>query len=101
MGWDDGLPLELVDKWMRYREEYKDLQNITVPRWVTNVEVHGFADTSTHKYATVTYLMVIEEDTVRIIIIASRTKNANFETSTKSLECICCEPSGRHNTKTK
>lgn len=83
MGWDDELPSELMDDWMRYREELVHLQNITIPRWLkttpnnyTNIELHGFADASTQAYAAVTYLKIIEEETVHITIIASRTKVA-------------------------
>lgn len=83
MGWDDELPSQLIDEWMTYRRELIHLQNIAIPRWFKttpinyeNIELHGFADASMKAYAAVTYLKVIEGNTVHITIIASRTKVA-------------------------
>ncbi|CAH2226403.1 jg22167, partial [Pararge aegeria aegeria] len=90
LGWDDELPVELREEWMKYRGELIHLQHLKIPRWLktTNnnkdVQIHGFADASTQAYAAVVYLRIVEtstndtegHDVVHVTMIASRTKIA-------------------------
>ncbi|XP_063827477.1 uncharacterized protein LOC135076893 [Ostrinia nubilalis] len=83
LGWDDELPLELREEWIAYRQELIHLQSIEIPRWLKTttknrkqIQLHGFADASTQAYAAVTYLRVVEDDEVHVMMIASRTKVA-------------------------
>ncbi|XP_063544857.1 uncharacterized protein LOC134753026 [Cydia strobilella] len=82
LGWDDELPSDLTDEWIRYREELINLQDIKVQRWLNmtreddHVELHGFSDASTQAYAAVTYLKVVRREVVYVSMIASRTKVA-------------------------
>lgn len=83
LGWDEELPSEFSEEWIAYRQELVHLQNIEIPRWykTTNsnhkeIQLHGFADASTQAYAAVTYLRVVDDDEVHVIMIASRTKVA-------------------------
>ncbi|CAK1603668.1 unnamed protein product [Parnassius mnemosyne] len=83
LGWDDVLPPHLIEDWLRYRKELIHLQHISLPRWfnttaqnLKDMEIHGFADASVNTYAAVVYLKVINNASIHVMIIASRTKVA-------------------------
>ncbi|CAG9087799.1 unnamed protein product [Plutella xylostella] len=83
LSWDDELPVDLCEEWLKYREDLTDLRMIEIPRWLQTtprskeVQIHGFADASSSAYAAVTYLRVVDEhDVVHVTMIASRTKVA-------------------------
>ncbi|XP_047543301.1 uncharacterized protein LOC125075637 [Vanessa atalanta] len=83
LGWDDELPVELVEEWKSYRDDLPELKTIEILRWfhtssgTKEIQIHGFADASVTSYAAVTYLRVFDEkNNVHITLIASRTRVA-------------------------
>ncbi|XP_046869360.1 uncharacterized protein LOC124462006, partial [Drosophila willistoni] len=66
LGWDDKLPKQLADTWLKWRADLDMLQHIQIPRLVVNdtdnIELHGFSDASTKAYAAVVYSRVINKD---------------------------------------
>lgn len=83
--WDDPLTPEINSYWEQLRKEISELAIIKVPRWLSTnkdskVEVHGFADASQKGYAAAVYLKCINENTVSVSLIFSKTKVAPLKT---------------------
>lgn len=60
VNWDDQIPFELEQKWLKYRKELMNLNNILISHVFsanTNViELHGFCDSSTNAYGACIYV---------------------------------------------
>lgn len=61
LGWDEPLPLDLLNKWKTFLSSLDSVKEIKIPRAlpVTNVrsiELHGFSDASESGYAAVIYV---------------------------------------------
>ncbi|XP_055906553.1 uncharacterized protein LOC129941828 [Eupeodes corollae] len=91
LSWDEALPLNLELRWKAYIHELEDLHLISVPRWLgltpscLSVEIHGFADASHAALGSVIYLRVSRAiDDIQITILASKTKVAPIQKSSKS-----------------
>jgi len=88
--WDDPLPGELHDHWQRILLELTSISKIRIPRCyfqfnctASNVQVHGFCDTSSQAYAAVFYLCSSYPDGhVDVRLIASKTKVAPLKRPT-------------------
>lgn len=80
--WDEELPNNLLEDWLKFREQLQTLQNIKIDRWIhtyadnDRIELVGFADASTKAYAAVIYLRVIQGNDVHVTILESKTKVA-------------------------
>ena len=75
------MPGELLGQWTCYRDSLVHLQLISVPRCLdpfhnSYQEIHGFCDASEKAYAAVVYLRCCQSDSVRVTIIAAKTKVA-------------------------
>lgn len=85
LGWDDELPEELLEEWLRYRQQLKETKAITIPRWLNctkacRLELHAFSDASTSGYAAVVYLRVVNQfNQVYSSIVSAKTKVAPIE----------------------
>jgi len=63
LGWDDKLPTEMSQRWQSFLDEYSDLNQIRVPRWIwyqpeVIIEHHGFCDASQRAYGAAIYIRV-------------------------------------------
>ncbi|XP_068158453.1 uncharacterized protein [Drosophila tropicalis] len=81
LGWDDKLPKQLADNWLKWRADLDILQHIQIPRLVVNdtdnIELHGFSDASTKAYAAVVYSRVINKDgSISTSIMAAKSRVA-------------------------
>ncbi|XP_046869246.1 uncharacterized protein LOC124461830 [Drosophila willistoni] len=81
LGWDDKLPKQLADTWLKWRADLDMLQHIQIPRLVVNdtdnIELHGFSDASTKAYAAVVYSRVINKDgSISTSIMAAKSRVA-------------------------
>ena len=82
--WDDPLPMEIREVWLRWRSELKCLSEQHIPRCyfpkeahIVAVDLHGFSDASECAYAGVVYLRMIDSDgRIHISIVTSKTKVA-------------------------
>lgn len=65
--WDTKLPEVLRKRWIAFRAQLKNVERISIPRWIgtskdISFELHGFADASTTSYAATIYHKVISEE---------------------------------------
>lgn len=80
--WDQHLDKQLTCKWLRFRKELKQLEEIRITRWLhtknsMSFQLHGFSDASEAAYAAVIYArVVLPDDTVQITMITSKTRVA-------------------------
>ncbi|XP_063994291.1 uncharacterized protein LOC135171590 [Diachasmimorpha longicaudata] len=81
LDWDEELPVHLVQKWVRFREELSQVDQLSIPRWMgckkdSRVEIHGFSDASLLAMSAVVYLKVTSADGVSISLAVAKTKVA-------------------------
>ena len=82
--WDDEVPSDILETWLRWRNELACLSNKLIPRCyfpryfkTASTELHGFCDTSESAYAAVAYLRLADTGGhVQISLVASKTKVA-------------------------
>ncbi|XP_067214199.1 uncharacterized protein [Linepithema humile] len=80
VGWDEGLPMNLHTKWMKYKQNFARINEIKIPRHVLcnnpiRVELHGFCDASMSAYGACIYLKSTEPlgaTSVRLLCAKSR-----------------------------
>lgn len=79
--WDDNLPPELQQRWNNFRQQLKELNQLSIPRWLglnqsnSLVEIHGFSDASNLAMAAVVYIRVNdkkEEFSTRLVCSKTR-----------------------------
>ncbi|XP_064462475.1 uncharacterized protein LOC135373149 [Ornithodoros turicata] len=90
VGWDEDLPVEMVEEWTRWVEGLPYMQRIETPRFVSQgigdiagVQVHVFTDASPLAYGAVAYLRT--EDTtggVSVILMISKARVSPLKTLT-------------------
>lgn len=79
LSWDDELPTETLEKWLLYRNDLRNLSEISIARWLNTVEkaeLHGFSDSSKLAYAAVIYIRVKIKSGWSSHIVAAKTKVA-------------------------
>lgn len=78
--WDDPLSQIMSERWSTFRQQLKDVDQISIPRWlhfsktINSVEIHGFSDASQLAMAAVVYLRVITENKITVMLVCSKTK---------------------------
>ena len=68
--WDDSIPDEIRDRWMKWKSEITELQTLSIPRCyrpenfgkVVKAELHHFSDASFKGYGQCSFLRLINED---------------------------------------
>lgn len=85
--WDDPVPTELNDEWMKYRSDLKCLDLIKIPRWIKShssdrdIQLHGFCDASTSAYAAAVYVRIVQSDnSINVSLVTAKTKVAPIKT---------------------
>lgn len=80
-GWDDELPKELTEFWIEFRSKLKELEKVSIPRWIHYEddigvrEIHGFCDASEKGYAAVIYTRFIDSNmNVQVNLLISKTR---------------------------
>lgn len=81
--WDDPIPDRLLCKWRDYYSQLPMLKEVSIPRWTEfgsdtlAVEIHGFADASSHAYGASVYLRVIRVNgSVKVTLVIAKSKVA-------------------------
>lgn len=80
--WDQQLPEQLFTQWQSLRDNIQLMRELRVPRWMgiqndSEIELHGFADSSELAYAAVIYLKVVSKDgSIHTSLITSKTRVA-------------------------
>ncbi|XP_011313416.1 uncharacterized protein [Fopius arisanus] len=87
--WDDQLPLEYVRRWKQFRDELTQLDQLSIPRWlslsptITNVQIHAFADASTVAMGAVVYLRTQRSnETPTVNLVRAKTRVAPLKRMT-------------------
>ncbi|XP_043862253.1 uncharacterized protein LOC122756499 [Drosophila santomea] len=85
LGWDDKLPTEMSQRWQSILEEYSDLNQIRVPRWIwyqpeVIIEHHGFRDASQRAYGAAIYISVEMGQKILTRLLTAKTRVAPVKT---------------------
>jgi len=85
LGWDDKLPTEMSQRWQSFLEEYSDLNQIRVPRWIwyqpeVVIEHHGFCDASQRAYGAAIYIRVEMGQKILTRLLTAKTRVAPVKT---------------------
>ena len=83
--WDEPVPDEFRKSWFNFRNQLKDVESISIPRWLgsfqnSKFEMHCFCDASEKAFAAVIYFVVHSDDQVHSKLIASKSKVAPIKT---------------------
>ena len=82
--WDTELDSELKIQLMKLISELEEVNVIRIPRCVTSeantkefvYELEGFSDASSSAYAAVMYLVIKSQNSIQVLLIASKTRLA-------------------------
>ncbi|XP_043862279.1 uncharacterized protein LOC122756521 [Drosophila santomea] len=85
LGWDDKLPTEMSQRWQSFLDEYSDLNQIRVPRWIwyqpeVIIEHHGFCDASQRAYGAAIYIRVEMGQRILTRLLTAKTRVAPVKT---------------------
>lgn len=87
--WDQPLPIELQEYWLKMRHLLFECDQIKIPRWVgikktsQSYSLHGFADASERAFAAVVYLRTEHENgSVQVNLISAKSKVAPLQQTT-------------------
>ncbi|UYV68826.1 hypothetical protein LAZ67_6001081 [Cordylochernes scorpioides] len=83
-GWDEDIPASIQRKWNTFEREMKHFQQISIPRYIfqrnlliSNMQMHGFCDSSELAYSAVCYLRITyENNQIETILLTAKTKVA-------------------------
>ncbi|XP_054742580.1 uncharacterized protein LOC129247471 [Anastrepha obliqua] len=83
--WDDTVSAVTLDRWQTFMQNYGEIDNIRIPRWVhyspaDDAEIHGFCDASEKAYAAAVYLRVKKRDQVYLNLLLAKTRVAPVKT---------------------
>lgn len=83
LDWDERVSGDIEEEWYRLRNEYNNLSEIKINRWIgieytdlSGITLHGFCDASTKAYCAVVYCRVETATGIRSGIVASKTRVA-------------------------
>ncbi|UYV64523.1 hypothetical protein LAZ67_3001090 [Cordylochernes scorpioides] len=84
IGWDEDIPTSIQRKWNTFEREMKHLQQVSIPRCIfkrnlliSNMQMHGFCDSSELAYSAVCYLRITyENNQIETILLTAKTKVA-------------------------
>ncbi|XP_030746008.1 uncharacterized protein LOC115874849, partial [Sitophilus oryzae] len=88
LDWDESLSQPLHTRWLNFRNELSNLNNIKIPRQITckhaiNIEIHGFSDASSYAYGACVYLRSQnEEGKIQTRLICAKSKIAPLKVQT-------------------
>ncbi|XP_036334761.1 uncharacterized protein LOC118745416 [Rhagoletis pomonella] len=88
ISWDEPLPSDLYEAWIKFRSSLPTLNSVRVPRWLgmnatERTTLCGFCDASQKAYAAVVYTHTIKADGLsRVSLLTARTKVAPLRGAT-------------------
>lgn len=79
--WDDKIKPVALKNWQSFVAQYNDVDTIKIPRWIryspnTQIEFHGFCDSSELAYAATLYARVQSGESVFTNLLVSKSKVA-------------------------
>ena len=97
--WDDQLPDDIATGWSNYLQQLASIKRIVIPRYffcdtvdvITNINLHGFCDSSNQAYCAVIYAQTETSSGTISRILISKTKVAPIKKlSIPRLELLSC-----------
>jgi hypothetical protein len=83
VGWDESLTPILQEKWEKWFEKFREIENLKIPRVYSKnianarrIEMHTFVDASEYAFSAVVYFRIEFEDGVDIALVTSKSKVA-------------------------
>lgn len=84
IGWDEPLPTEIRERWITFRQQLLQIEQVSIPRWfgvlrsnTSTIEIHGFSDASQLTMAAAVYIRIPgDEDKGSVQLICSKTRVA-------------------------
>ncbi|XP_075157733.1 uncharacterized protein LOC142231000 [Haematobia irritans] len=83
--WDDKVPQDIEDRWLRHRHSLSKLSDLSIPRWLqwcrtSQTELHCFCDASTTAYAAVVYIRITTINDIFINMLQAKSKVSPIKT---------------------
>ena len=94
--WDDDLPNEMIQHFLKWQGDIKKVIDIKIPRWLyyetaAYITLHCFCDSSNRAYATVIYMKSSINNKVKINLVLAKSKvKPTKEISIPRLELLAC-----------
>lgn len=88
LNWDDILPIELGEKWIKFKTDLAHLDEFVVPRHIkatgdNTFELHGFCDVSQSAYGACIYVRSHnEEGVISVRLLCSKSRVASLGSTT-------------------
>ncbi|KAL7726592.1 hypothetical protein ACLKA6_010457 [Drosophila palustris] len=85
--WDEAIPMSLHTAWNKFITTLRDLHKISIPRYVRlnfyqQVQVHGFADASSHAYGCCIYIRTCNKKDVGVSLLTAKSRVAPLNVKT-------------------
>ncbi|KAL7724582.1 hypothetical protein ACLKA6_010159 [Drosophila palustris] len=85
--WDEAIPMSLHTAWNKFITTLRDLHKISIPRYVCldfyqQVQVHGFADASSHAYGCCIYIRTCNNKDVGVSLLTAKCRVAPLNVKT-------------------
>ncbi|XP_055589038.1 uncharacterized protein LOC129741339 [Uranotaenia lowii] len=88
IGWDEKISPELFSRWKHWLCVLKQMEKVVIPRcyfpgyeieYLKSLQLHVFVDASEQAYAAVAYFRIVEQRSVRCVLVSSKTKVAPLQ----------------------
>lgn len=91
-GWDDTVPKEFIDEWMRIKSRSSAVNSLSIKRFLqtkenSNVQLHGYCDASEKAYAACIYIRARNGKNISSTLLVAKSKNAPTQTIPKLELC--------------
>jgi hypothetical protein len=89
--WDDSLPEEYHKRWLKWRGQLKDIEEIVVHRClhpgnfgsITSTQIHVFSDACSYGYGSVAFLRLVSDDgTIHTAFLMGKSRVAPLKATT-------------------
>lgn len=87
IGWDEKVPIEIVNEWLKIKTQLNDIKRFGIPRWVNStkksvIELHAFCDASQKGMAAVAYVRTINEGKIDVSLLMAKYRVAPIKSLT-------------------
>ena len=86
LDWDESVPVHIYTRWIHFKQQLGDLNNLTIPRHVKgtvsrHIQVHGFCDASQRAYGACIYFRSsLKDGTFQTQLLCSKSRVAPLKT---------------------
>lgn len=90
--WDDELPKEYIDEWLKIKSRSCALNSLSIQRFMQTeknsvIHIHGFCDASEKAYAACVYIRAVNKNVITSTLLVAKSKNAPQQTIPKLELC--------------